>query len=290
MEATETKPAAPTKKLWAVEMTRSATVYVVAESFCDAMEVAENEASDEVDEAPIECSPREVREGGYVALGEDDPLYGTDDDLTYGDWKRCGGDVDGFRARRAADAEARGAAWFAAAPSDIRDLPAWHVARPESLKLTETQPQGPWGFTTPDGRTGATDGSALLAIVDGNPPPCTREGWTDPVQSGRSVDRLFEVHERHAPISGTTTAGKVREWLMSRGERQMVRVGPASLAAALADAWVRPSLGADDQIVRISWGGDLDPVCFAGAGWKALVAPQRMHGGEDRGPELEVTP
>jgi hypothetical protein len=70
----------------------------------------------------------------------------------------------------------------------------------------------------------------------------------------------------------------------------MVRVGPASIAAHIVDVWVRTALGADDQIVRVTWGGDLDPVCFAGDGWKALVMPRRMHGDEDRGLALEVTP
>jgi hypothetical protein len=287
METTETKAAAPTKKLWAVEMTRSATVYVVAESFCDAMEIAENEASDEVDDAPIECSPREVREGGYVALGEDDLLYGTYEDLTYGDWKACGGNVDGFRARQAAEAEAARVAWLAATPIDVRDLPAWHVARPDSVKLTENQWQGPWGFVMSDGRTGATDGFALIVVDGGNVPPCTREGWADPAQVDRSVGRILGPR---ATGSGTATAGKVREWLASRGERTMVRVGPASIAAHIVDVWVRTALGADDQIVRVTWGGDLDPVCFAGDGWKALVMPRRMHGDEDRGLALEVTP
>lgn len=169
-----------------------------------------------------------------------------------------------------------------ALPPTLRDLPAWHLSRPECAAPWHYRKA--WGLALPDGRVGATDGAAILLVADGPEPPLTHEQFLSRDACASRIERIIDVsfaHEMDCTYDG------LRRWLDAPRGSNVVRLGDCRLDAHMIEAWVCSAVRGAAGSFRVRWSSDaLNQVRFEGEEWVAVVMPRRHAPDEEMGPDL----
>jgi len=161
--------------------------------------------------------------------------------------------------------------WISNSPSDIREIPAWMIERPND----DTHPS--WRLrrgvqVEADGRTSATDGHGLIIVDDGVVPERVLAA-----EGRRPIEKLLDCR---MPRRITVDYAQCKRWFEAavprRSDKAVVRIGRATLDAELVLLWLMPAVALTEGPIAVEYGGAEDQIRWSADGWTVCLMPMRV--------------